>query len=67
MIKVHSQLNHECDLPYAYQGSQILYHENALWKKIIKRAFKGCNVGFKVWERGGQMSWEGGAISHDNN
>jgi len=35
-------------------------------QKIIKRALKGCNVGFKVRERGGQMSWECGAISHDN-
>jgi len=34
--------------------------------KIIKRAFKGYNVGFKVRGRGGQMSWEWGAINHDN-
>ena len=35
-------------------------------QKIIKRAFKGCNVGFKVRERDGQISWECGDISHDN-
>ena len=35
-------------------------------QKIIKRAFKGWNVGFKVRERDGQISWECGAISHDN-
>jgi len=35
-------------------------------QKIIKRAWKGCNVGFKVRERSGQISWECGAISHVN-
>ena len=59
-----SRMHSTICLPRVSNSLPLICNEH----KIIKRAFYGCNVGFKVRVRDGQHGfWECGAISHDNN